>query len=65
MAPWDYDAPLPKLSPEAQAQLEKDAAASAERLKALLAGDGGQVAEAGNRPFEYPRARGKDTPTEG
>lgn len=50
-APRD-DAP-PKLSPEAEAQLERDAAASAERLKALLAQDTTPAQDSGNRPFVY------------
>lgn len=54
--PGDVDAELPKLSPEAQAQLEKDAAASAERLKAILAGQSAEPAHDPNfaRPFVYP-----------
>ena len=51
--PGDVNAELPKLSPEAQAQLERDAAASAERLKVLLAQGGPEPETA--RPFVYPR----------
>ena len=47
------DEPTPKLSPEAQAQLERDASASAERLKVLLAQGGPEPETA--RPFVYPR----------